>query len=61
MNEQKLKFCDIVVQKKEFHASKQAIALNSVKLVKYLFLINLKMVMMILNISLAIYMMMMMM
>ena len=30
MNEQKLKFGDIVVNKKEFHASKQAIALNLV-------------------------------
>ena len=30
MSEQTLKFNDIVVNKKEFHASKQAIALNSV-------------------------------
>ena len=31
MSEKKLKLGDIVVNKKEFHASKQAIALNSVK------------------------------
>ena len=31
MSEQTLKCGDIVVNKKEFHASKQAIALNSVK------------------------------
>ena len=31
MSEQTLKFGDIVVNKKEFHTSKQAIALNSVK------------------------------
>ena len=31
MSEQTLKLCDIVVNKKEFHASKQAIALNLVK------------------------------
>ena len=36
MNEQKLKFSDIVVNKKESHASKQAIALNSVKTGKIL-------------------------
>ena len=30
MSEQTLKLCDIVVNKKEFHASKQAIALNLV-------------------------------
>ena len=30
MSEQTLKFGDIVVNKKEFHASKQAIALNLV-------------------------------
>ena len=30
MSKQTLKFCDIVVNKKEFHASKQAIASNSV-------------------------------
>ena len=30
MNEQTIKFGDIVVNKKEFHASKQAIALNLV-------------------------------
>ena len=41
MSEQTLKFGDIVVNKKEFHISKQAIALSSVKTVKYLFLINL--------------------
>ena len=54
MSEQTLKFGNIVVNKKEFHTSKQAIALNSVKLVKYLFLINLNTVMMVLNILLAI-------
>ena len=31
MSEQTLKFGDIVVNRKEFHASKQAIALNSLK------------------------------
>ena len=36
MSEQALKFGDIVVNKKEFHASKQAIALNSVKTGKIL-------------------------
>ena len=36
MSEQKLKFGDIVVNKKEFHASKQAIALNSIKTGKIL-------------------------
>ena len=36
MSEQTLKFGDIVVNKKEFHASKQAIALNSVKTGKIL-------------------------
>ena len=36
MSEQILKFGDIVVNKKEFHASKQAIALNSVKAGKIL-------------------------
>ena len=50
MSEQTLKFGDIVVNKKEFHVSKQAIAL------KYLFLINLDTVMMVLNILLVIYM-----
>ena len=59
MSEQTLKFGDIVVNKKVFHASKQAIALNSVKTGKYSFLINLNIVMMVLNILLAISMMMM--
>ena len=60
MSEQTLKFDDIIVNKEEFHASKQAIALNSVKTVKILdFLITLSTVMMALNILLAIYMMMM--
>ena len=36
MSEQTLKFGDIVVNKKEFHASKQAIALNSIKTGKIL-------------------------
>ena len=36
MSEQTLKFGNIVVNKKEFHASKQAIALNSVKIGKIL-------------------------
>ena len=36
MSEQTLKFDNIVVNKKEFHASKQAIALNSVKTGKIL-------------------------
>ena len=57
MSEQTLKFGDTVVNKKEFHASKQAIALNLVKNGKIL--INLNTVMMVLNIVLAIYIMMM--
>ena len=36
MSEKTLKFGNIVVNKKEFHASKQAIALNSVKTGKIL-------------------------
>ena len=36
MSEQTLKFGDIVVNKKEFHASKQVIALSSVKTGKIL-------------------------
>ena len=36
MSEKTLKFCDIVVNKKEFHASKQAIALDLVKTGKIL-------------------------
>ena len=36
MSEQTLKFGDIVVNKKEFHFSKQAIGLNSVKTDKIL-------------------------
>ena len=36
MSEKTLKFGNIVVNKKEFHASKQAIALNSVKAGKIL-------------------------
>ena len=36
MSEKTLKFGDIVVNKKEFHASKQAIGLNSVKISKIL-------------------------
>ena len=58
MSEKTLKFGDKVVNKKEFHASKQTIALNSIKARKNLFLINLNTVMMVLNILLAIYMMM---
>ena len=57
MCEKTLKSGDIVFNKKEFHAPKQAIALTSVKLVKYLFLVNLNTVMMVLNVLLAIYMM----
>ena len=34
MSKQTLKFSDIVVNKKEFHASKQAIDLNSVNINK---------------------------
>ena len=34
MSEQTLKFGNVVVNKKEFHASKQAIALNSVVIIK---------------------------
>ena len=36
MNEQALKFDNTVVNKKEFHPSKQAVALNSVKTSKIL-------------------------
>ena len=36
MSEKTLKFGDIIVNKKEFHASKQAIALNSVRTGKVL-------------------------
>ena len=50
ISEQTLKFGDIVVNKREFHASKEVIALS---------LTNSKTVMMVLNILSAIYMMMM--
>ena len=42
MSEQTLTFGDIVVNRKEFHASKQAIALNSVKTGKILVAYNFK-------------------
>ena len=57
MSEQTLKFGDIVVNEKEFHASKQAIALNLVNTNKIVVSDNLNTVMMVLNILLAIYMM----
>ena len=58
MSEKTLKFGNIVVNKKEFHASKQAIALNSVKTGKILASYEFT-VMTVLNILLVIYMMMM--
>ena len=60
MSEQTSKFGDIVLNKKEFHASKQAIALNLVNTNKIaFFLANSNTVMMVLDILFAIYMMMM--
>ena len=60
MSEQTSKFGDIVLNKKEFHASKQAIALNLVNTNKIaFFLTNSNTVMMVLDILFAIYMMMM--
>ena len=58
MSEQTLKFGDIVVNKKEFHASKQAIASNSVKTGKIIVSYKFNTMMLVLNILLAIYMMM---
>ena len=55
MSKQTLKFGDIVVNNKEFYASKKAIALD---LVNTKFLTESNTVMMVLNILLAIYMMM---
>ena len=40
MSEKTLKFGDIVVNKRKFHASKQTIALNSVKTGKILYFIG---------------------
>ena len=62
MNEQKLKFSDLVVKKQEFYASKQAIPSDSVNTnnITTLFLTGLNIMMMVLNILLAIHMMMMM-
>ena len=57
MSEQTLKFGDIVVNKKKVHASKQAIALNSVKTDKILVSYKFKQSDDVLNILLAIYMM----
>ena len=59
MSEQTLKFGEIVVNKKEFHASKQAIALSLVKSSKIVVLTNLNTVMTVLNALLVISTMMM--
>ena len=62
MNKQKLKISDLVVNKQEFYASKQAIPLDSVNTnnITTFFLTGLNTMMMVLNILLAIHMMMMM-
>ena len=59
MSEQTLKFDGNVVNKKDFHAFKQAIALNLVDSSKILVSDKLNLVMMAVNTSFAIYMMMM--
>ena len=59
MSEQTLKFDHIVVNKKNFHASKQAIVLDLVESSRTLVLTNLNTIKMVLNILLVIYMMMM--
>ena len=59
MSEQPLKFGDKVVNKREHHASKQAIALNLVDTNKIVILKNSNTVIMVLNVLLAIYTMMM--
>ena len=59
MSEQTLKFDHIVVNKKNFHASKQAIVLDLVESSRILVLTNLNTIKMVLNILLVIYMMMM--
>ena len=55
MSEQILKFGDIVVNKKEFHASKQAIALNLVNTNTIVVYDKFNTVMMVLNVFLTIY------
>ena len=55
MSEQILKFGDIVVNKKEFHASKQAIALNLVNTNTIVVYDKFNTVMMVLNVLLTIY------
>ena len=59
MSKQTLQFGDFVVNKKKFHASKQAIALNLVNTNKIVVSDKFKHSDMVLNILLAIYMMMM--
>ena len=59
MNEKTLKFGNIAVNKKEFHASKQSIALNLVDADKLVVSDKLNTVKMVLNTLLAIWMMMM--
>ena len=60
MSEQTLKFNDVVVDQKEFHASKQAIALNVVGIDKIVVSDKLNTVIMVLSTLLVIQMMMMM-
>ena len=59
MSEQTLKFDEIVVNRKDFQASKEPIALNLVESSKYLFMKSLNKVKMVLNILVAIYTLMM--
>ena len=60
MSKQTLKFKVIAVNKKDFHASKKAIPLNSVNIknIKKLFLTELNKTMIVINILLDIHMMM---
>ena len=58
MSKQTLGFNVIVVNKKDFHASKKAIPLNSVNTNKWSFLTRLNTMMTVINVLLVIYMMM---
>ena len=58
MSEQTLKFNENLVNKKDFHASKEDVALDSIESSRILFLTNLNTLKMVLNSLLAIYMMM---
>ena len=49
MSEQTLKFGNVVINKKQFHASKQAIALNLVDINKIYILLAIYMMMILLN------------